>query len=251
MGAAAVVLVGTGAVVVGSAGAPPAGVDPASQALSSAASAADGGVVGAGGGLTDRGGDLARVSRGGARPDLPNGAELQIRAQLQAHQRTAALRELASATEDRTEELAAAARDRAAERRAARQWMLPLDDYTLSASFGETSSLWSTVHTGQDFAAAEGTPVVAVSSGVVVSTAYDGSYGNKTVLRLDDGTELWYCHQSGFATSDGEQVDPGEVIGYVGSTGNSTGPHLHLEVRPEGGDPVDPLAALARHGRRA
>ena len=77
---------------------------------------------------------------------------------------------------------------------------------------------------------------------------YDGSYGNKTVITLDDGTELWFCHQSAFAVEDGDVVRAGEVIGYVGSTGNTTGSHLHLEVRPGAGDPVDPYAAMLVHG---
>ena len=67
-------------------------------------------------------------------------------------------------------------------------------------------------------------------------------------MTLDDGTEIWYCHQTSFAVSGGETVRAGELIGYVGSTGNVTGPHLHLEVRPGGGDPVDPYAALVVHG---
>ena len=82
----------------------------------------------------------------------------------------------------------------------------------------------------------------------MVSAAYDGSYGNKTVVRLPDGTELWYCHQSSQSVSVGEHVAAGEVIGALGSTGNTTGPHLHLEVRPGGGDPVDPEVALAGWG---
>ncbi len=89
---------------------------------------------------------------------------------------------------------------------------------------------------------------MAVAGGTVTSVGYDGSYGNKTVVTLEDGTEIWYCHQSSFGVSEGETVAPGEVIGYVGSTGNVTGSHLHLEVRPGGGDPVDPYAAFLVHG---
>ena len=88
---------------------------------------------------------------------------------------------------------------------------------------------------------------MSVANGVVTEVEYDGSYGNKTVVLLDDGTELWYCHQSSFAVGVGETVVGGQTIGYVGSTGNTTGPHLHLEVRPGAGDPVDPYAALVAH----
>ena len=129
-------------------------------------------------------------------------------------------------------------------------YLLPVAGYHLTGRFGASSSLWSSTHTGLDFAAAEGSPIHAVAGGVVVSTGYDGSYGNKTVVRLADGTVLWYAHQSGFAVSVGQQVAPGELIGYVGSTGNVTGPHLHLEVRPGDGDPIDPDAWLTAHGLR-
>jgi murein DD-endopeptidase MepM/ murein hydrolase activator NlpD len=89
---------------------------------------------------------------------------------------------------------------------------------------------------------------MSIARGVVTSVGYDGSYGNKTVITLEDGTEIWYCHQSSFGVSEGEEVDAGEVIGTIGSTGNVTGSHLHLEVRPGGGDPVDPYSAFLVHG---
>ncbi|WP_222430389.1 M23 family metallopeptidase [Nocardioides sp. J9] len=116
-----------------------------------------------------------------------------------------------------------------------------------AATYGEYG-LWSSYHTGLDFAAPSGTPLYAVTNAVVTSTGFDGAYGNKTVLTLEDGTEIWYCHQSSIAASVGDTVRAGELIGYVGSTGHVTGPHLHLEVRPGGGDPVDPDAALRQHG---
>ncbi len=77
------------------------------------------------------------------------------------------------------------------------------------------------------------------------STGYEGAYGNRTVITLRDGTDIWYCHQSRIAVTVGQTVDPGEVIGYTGSTGNVTGPHLHLEVHPHGGGPVDPCRSCA------
>lgn len=126
--------------------------------------------------------------------------------------------------------------------------VLPVTGYHLTGEFGDVSGLWSSTHTGLDFATGEGSPIRAINDAVVVSTGYDGAYGNKTVLRLKNGTELWFCHQSAITVSVGEQVAAGRVIGYVGSTGNVTGPHLHLEVRPGGGDPVDPYAALRAMG---
>jgi murein DD-endopeptidase MepM/ murein hydrolase activator NlpD len=127
------------------------------------------------------------------------------------------------------------------------QWHLPVASYHLTARFGDYG-LWSSYHTGLDFAAPSGTPIYAVANGTISSASYDGSYGNKTVETLEDGTELWYCHQTSFVVSTGETVHAGELIGYIGSTGHVTGPHLHLEVHPGGGDPVDPYTALVVHG---
>jgi murein DD-endopeptidase MepM/ murein hydrolase activator NlpD len=83
---------------------------------------------------------------------------------------------------------------------------------------------------------------------VVISASYDGSYGNKTVVQLPDGTEIWYCHQSAFDVSVGDVVHQGDIIGLVGATGHVTGSHLHVEVHPGGGDAVDPYPAMQQHG---
>jgi murein DD-endopeptidase MepM/ murein hydrolase activator NlpD len=128
--------------------------------------------------------------------------------------------------------------------------VLPVVGYRLTGRFGDRSSLWSSVHTGLDFAAPTGTPIRSVAVGRVLSTGYDGPYGLKTVVRLADGTELWFCHQSVVQVQVGEQVRVGQVIGDIGSTGNVTGPHLHLEVHPAGGDPVDPETWLRARGLR-
>lgn len=126
-------------------------------------------------------------------------------------------------------------------------WFVPVSDYRLTARFGATG-FWSSAHTGLDFAAPSGTPIVAVTGGLVTQAGYDGAYGYKTVVQADDGTEFWYCHQSAILVSVGQTVDPGEVIGAVGSTGNSTGSHLHLEVRADPDTPLDPYAELVRRG---
>ena len=143
-----------------------------------------------------------------------------------------------------------AAAERAAAERAANAWQLPVHAgaYQLTSRFGECSSLWSSCHTGLDFAAPTGTPIHAVARGTVTEAAYAGAYGNRTIVTLSDGTELWYCHQNSFGVSTGQQVSSGDVIGYVGSTGNVTGPHVHLEVHPGGGAAVDPYGALVAHG---
>ena len=162
-------------------------------------------------------------------------AKLDGQVDLQAKQRAAALSKLARLADQRSSLLAA------------NRWQLPLSSYRLTATFGEYG-LWSSYHTGLDFAAPAGTPLLAMAQGVITSTGYSGAYGNKTVLTLEDGTELWYAHQTSIYVSVGDQVSAGDVVGSVGSTGNVTGPHLHLEVRPGGGDPVDPYAALVAEG---
>jgi murein DD-endopeptidase MepM/ murein hydrolase activator NlpD len=126
-------------------------------------------------------------------------------------------------------------------------WVLPVVGYHLTGRFGQSSGLWSSTHTGLDFAAPEGTEIRSIGPGQVISTEYDGSFGNKTVVKLDDGTVLWYCHQNEFGVEPGQLVKPGDLIGYVGSTGNVTGPHLHLEVHPGGGDAIDPETWLPEH----
>jgi murein DD-endopeptidase MepM/ murein hydrolase activator NlpD len=102
----------------------------------------------------------------------------------------------------------------------------------------------STRHQGTDFAAASGTPVFAVMSGTVESAGVLGGYGNQVLLRHPDGTETRYGHLSVIGVRVGQTVEVGEQIGAVGSTGVSTGPHLHFEVIL-GGRPVDPEPWLA------
>ncbi|HCB05784.1 MAG TPA: hypothetical protein DEQ43_16310 [Nocardioides bacterium] len=126
-------------------------------------------------------------------------------------------------------------------------WEYPLEPVILTARFGQYG-LWSSYHTGLDFNGNTGDQIHAIANGEVISASYDGSYGNKTVVRLEDGTELWYCHQSAFMVSVGDRVTRGEVIGLVGATGHVTGSHLHVEVHPGGGDPVDPYTAMQQHG---
>lgn len=156
----------------------------------------------------------------------------------QAREENAALAELAASAE------------KAAAKIAQNAWQLPLDAgvYRLTATFGECSALWARCHTGLDLAAPEGTPIKALANGVVSDAGWAGAYGNRTVVSLDDGTDLWYCHQSQIAVKEGQPVVGGQTIGFVGATGNVTGPHLHLEVRPGGGDAVDPERALAVRG---
>jgi len=144
-----------------------------------------------------------------------------------------------------------AAEERRQERIEAQQWGAPVAGYSITANYGDTSYLWSSgMHTGVDLNAVTGTPVTSVGPGTVTFASYDGSYGNKIVVEHEDGTETWYCHLSAINVSVGQAVTHETVIGLVGATGNVTGDHLHLELRPAGGgDPVDPVAGLlANHG---
>ena len=84
--------------------------------------------------------------------------------------------------------------------------MLPTIGYHLTARFGQSSGLWSSHHTGLDFAAPTGNPIFAIANGVITAAGYDGSYGNKTVETLADGTEIWYCHQLVHGVSVGDKV---------------------------------------------
>ncbi|WP_165763583.1 MULTISPECIES: M23 family metallopeptidase [unclassified Nocardioides] len=182
--------------------------------------------------------DRQTVSRDSRRDALADAADAELVAQAedQLEQRNAALAKFAQQAEQQAAKLRL------------NQWVLPVSGYHLTAGFGEYSGLWSHFHTGLDFAAPSGTEIHAIANGVVTSVGYDGAYGNKTVITLDDGTELWFCHQTSYTVSAGQEVHAGDLIGYVGSTGNVTGPHLHLEVRPGAGDPVDPYEALVVHG---
>jgi murein DD-endopeptidase MepM/ murein hydrolase activator NlpD len=127
----------------------------------------------------------------------------------------------------------------------AHRWVLPVTTYVKTSGFGLR---WGRLHAGEDFAAPVGTPVHAISSGVVVFAGVESGYGNKVEIRHWDGTCSWYGHLSAIDVKVGQKVDPGELIGAVGSTGHSTGPHLHLEIHPHGGGPVDPLPWLRAHG---
>lgn len=135
----------------------------------------------------------------------------------------------------------------AARKEAARpKYVLPVTQHGLSALFGQSGVNWMSLHTGIDFPVALGTPVHAVTDGMV-STKWNSAYGNMAMVTAPDGTVTWYCHLSSTKIRSGT-VKAGDVIAYSGSTGNSTGPHLHLEVHPHGGAAVDPLPWLLSHG---
>jgi murein DD-endopeptidase MepM/ murein hydrolase activator NlpD len=99
------------------------------------------------------------------------------------------------------------------------------------------------MHTGIDIGAAMGAPIVAAAAGTVIVAGWVEGYGNTTVIDHGGGMSTLYGHQSSIGVTVGETVAAGQQIGVVGSTGHSTGPHLHFEVRIDG-NPVDPLGYL-------
>jgi murein DD-endopeptidase MepM/ murein hydrolase activator NlpD len=140
-----------------------------------------------------------------------------------------------------------AAQEAAARKEALRpKFVLPVKQKGVSAYFGEAGVHWMARHTGIDFPVFPGTPVMAVTDGTV-RTQWNASYGNMAIVTAADGTETWYCHLSSTKIRSGK-VKAGTVIAYSGNTGNTTGPHLHFEVRPGGGEPIDPLPWLLAHG---
>ncbi|WUI47682.1 M23 family metallopeptidase [Streptomyces sp. NBC_00414] len=155
----------------------------------------------------------------------------------------------AAAAKEKKEEEAKAKAEAARLATLAKQFTLPTSSYTITSTFGQSGSLWSSgQHTGLDFAAPTGTPIKAIHSGTITEAGWSGSYGYRTVLTLDDGTELWFAHQSSIGVSVGQKVSTGDVIGRVGATGNVTGAHLHLEVHTSGGTGIDPMAWLRGKG---
>ncbi|MFI7499638.1 M23 family metallopeptidase [Streptomyces sp. NPDC049687] len=190
--------------------------------------------------------------------------QTQVASKAQALAEAAAAKAEAAAVakaEEEAEAKAAAAKEKAAQAakekaeaarlaELAKQYTLPTSSYTITSTFGQAGSLWSSgYHTGLDFAAPTGTLIKAVHSGTITEAGWAGSYGYRTILTLDDGTELWFCHQSSISVSVGQKVATGDVIGRVGATGNVTGAHLHLEVHPGGSATgIDPMAWLRSKG---
>lgn len=105
---------------------------------------------------------------------------------------------------------------------------------TISSRFASSSSIRKSSHTGLDIATSAGTPILAAASGTVTFAGYKGSYGNLIVISHGNNVQTYYAHCSSLYASVGQTVSQGETIAAVGSTGNSTGPHLHLEIRVNG-----------------
>lgn len=124
-----------------------------------------------------------------------------------------------------------------------KKFLMPVRSKLVTSPYGKrTDPINGTTrfHTGTDYSASQGTPVYAVSNGVVrKATPNGGAYGNQVVLDLGGGLQGMYGHLSRYTVQPGQRVRKGQVIGYVGSTGRSTGPHLHFETWYNG-NPVNP-----------
>lgn len=105
---------------------------------------------------------------------------------------------------------------------------------TISSRYGVRSRIRRSNHTGLDIAATTGTPIKVMADGVVTNASYSGSYGKLIKVDHGNGVETWYAHTSKMYVKKGQEVKAGDEIATVGSTGNSTGPHLHLEIRLNG-----------------
>ncbi|MBB4985248.1 MULTISPECIES: M23 family metallopeptidase [Streptomyces] len=140
---------------------------------------------------------------------------------------------------------------REAERRRLASFQAPVAGSYVSTGYKTGGSLWSSGHhSGIDFHAAYGTRVGSVGSGTVVEAGWGGAYGNNIVIRMNDGTYTQYGHLSSIGVYVGQTVEPGQQIGVSGSSGNSTGPHLHFEARtsPEYGSDINPITYLRARG---
>lgn len=131
-------------------------------------------------------------------------------------------------------------------------WARPVERYKLSAGFGGSGRRWARGHTGQDFAVPVGTPVRSVGRGRVISLTCGDGFGISMVVQHGAGVFSQYAHLSAVAVGPGQWVRPGQQIALSGTTGNSTGPHLHFEVRrtPNMGSGVDPVPWLGKRGVR-
>ncbi|NEA87804.1 M23 family metallopeptidase [Streptomyces sp. SID7958] len=137
----------------------------------------------------------------------------------------------------------------------AASWVDPVKKYKLSASFAANGGMWASKHSGQDYAVPSGTPVVAAHGGTVVKAGPNGggdgpAYGNAVVIKHGNKTYSQYAHLSKVNVKIGQVVKTGQKIALSGNTGNSSGPHLHFEIRttPNYGSAVDPVKFLRAKG---
>ncbi|MEU2548784.1 M23 family metallopeptidase [Streptomyces roseolus] len=185
-------------------------------------------------------------------------AAAAVAAQAETQAKAAAQVKAAKAQAAKAAQVKAAAKKAAAKPVAAKKakgWVKPVTSYALSASFNQGGAMWAHKHSGQDFAVPTGTPVKAAGSGTVVKAGPNGggdgpAYGNAIVVKHANGTYSQYAHLSKIKVHVGQKVAAGQRIALSGNTGNSSGPHLHFEIRttPNYGSAINPAAFLRTHG---
>jgi murein DD-endopeptidase MepM/ murein hydrolase activator NlpD len=181
--------------------------------------------------------DADKAAQIGDRADKADQAQAQIQA-------ATALRTNATVQAARSAERKDLAARALEAKRAARaqSWQMPIKNPVRTSGFGLR---WGRMHEGEDFAVPVGTDLVSMSTGTVVFAGQDSGFGNLVKIRYWDGTVSYFAHMSRISTTEGQGLEPGQVVGKSGNTGHSTGPHLHLEVHPAGGAPVNPASWLA------
>ncbi|MER8221654.1 M23 family metallopeptidase [Streptomyces sp. NPDC094143] len=179
--------------------------------------------------------------------------QAQAAAQAKAAKAEAVKAEKAAAAKKAAQKKAAAVKKAA--KKAKPSWVDPVKKYKLSASFAQNGGMWQSTHSGQDYAVPSGTQVVAAHGGTVVKAGPNGAgdgpaYGNAVVVKHGNGTYSQYAHLSQVKVRIGQVVKTGQEIARSGNTGNSSGPHLHFEIRtsPNYGSAVDPVKFLRGKG---
>ncbi|MFE9922082.1 M23 family metallopeptidase [Streptomyces sp. NPDC005774] len=134
-------------------------------------------------------------------------------------------------------------------------WVDPVEQYTISATYAQAGGMWQSAHSGQDFAVPNGTKVMATHGGTVVKAGGNGAgdgpaYGNAVVINHGNGAYSQYAHLSQVNVQPGQVVKAGQKIALSGNTGNSSGPHLHFEIRTGAnyGSAIDPVKFLRGKG---
>ncbi|MCT4354506.1 M23 family metallopeptidase [Streptomyces sp. Je 1-79] len=179
----------------------------------------------------------------------------QADAQAQAATKAAVAKQVAAKQAAAKAAVAKAVKAAPAAAKKAPSWVKPVGGYTLSASFNQGGAMWAHKHSGQDFAVPVGTPVKAAGAGTVVKAGPNGggdgpAYGNAIVVKHANGKYSQYAHLSKINVHIGQKVGAGQKIALSGNTGNSSGPHLHFEIRttPNYGSALNPAAFLRSVG---
>ncbi|MGW7056211.1 M23 family metallopeptidase [Streptomyces sp. NPDC054887] len=196
---------------------------------------------------------VAFAAEGTAAAAVEKQAQVQAKAADSAKKAAADAKKAADVKKAAAKAKAAAAKKAKAKK--ASSWEKPVKRYSLSATYGKGGGMWASKHSGQDFAVPVGTPVDAVHGGTVVKAGPNGggdgpAYGNAIVIKHANGTYSQYAHLSKIQVNLGETVKTGERIALSGNTGNSSGPHLHFEIRttPNYGTAINPVSFLRAEG---